>query len=380
MKVICAPDSFKESLTAAEAAQAMSRGIRRAVPEAQVDLCPIADGGEGTVDAMLAATNGRPMTTEVMGPLGEKVQAKWGLLGQSEGQPLTAVIEMAAASGLALVPPDLRDATKTTTFGTGMLMKAALDAGGRRILMGIGGSATNDGGCGMATALGSIFTDAEGRAIAEPGPTGGCLTQVQAINLSNLDARIGQTEIIVACDVTNPMTGPNGAAHIYGPQKGATPQQVEQLDLALGHLAKLMRQQLTVEIEHMPGAGAAGGLGSGLAVFVGAKLEPGIKLVLEAVNFEQRATNCDLCLTGEGRLDGQSLSGKACLGVAEAAKRHDVDTIALVGSVGPNSERCLEAGLQSYHVIGARLSTEESMRRAAELLESATMDLIEARL
>ncbi len=378
MKIICAPDSFKESLSAAEAADAMARGIKRAAADAQIDRCPIADGGEGTVDAMLAATGGQANVTQVRGPLGEPVSARWGLLGSTDAGPLTAVIEMAEASGLALVLPDQRDATRTTTFGTGMLIKAALDAGAERILMGIGGSATNDGGCGMAAALGVGFLDSDGAAMDGPPAevSGGMLTRIDSIDMSGLDPRIAGVQITVACDVSNPLTGANGASAIYGPQKGASPQQVELLDGALQHLAGLFARGLGKDIEHLPGAGAAGGLGGGLVAFLGAGLQPGIDLVLEAVGFEKRATDCDLCLTGEGRMDGQSLSGKACLGVAQAAGMQGVDTIALVGSVGSQADRTLDAGLKAYHVISEGVSLEESMRRAAELLEQATFNVI----
>lgn len=354
----------------------MASGIAVAEPKADVDLCPIADGGEGTVDAMLSATDGTAKTTTVAGPLGEPVAAAWGLLGSRNNEPLTAIIEMAAASGLALVAPAQRDATKTTTFGTGQLIQAALTAGARRIIMGIGGSATNDGGCGMATALGAVFRDLNGQPV--PRPAGSDLADIGSIDLNGIDPRISQIQIIVACDVTNPLTGPHGAAHIYGPQKGASHQQVEHLDRGLAHLARLIFEQLGKDIETLPGAGAAGGLGGGLLSFLGARLQPGIELVLDALDFDQRVNGCDLCLTGEGRLDGQSVSGKACLGVAQAARRAGVDTVALVGSIGPLAQRTIDAGLKAYHVIGPGLPAEQSMRRAAELLESATAKLLQS--
>ena len=371
MKVICAPDSFKESLSAADAAAAMARGIRQVWPDAEVDLCPIADGGEGTVAAMLAATAGKRHVSQVTGPLFEPVDAPWGMLGRRPGQPLTAVMEMAAASGLALVPPPLRNPMHTTTLGTGMLVRSALDANAQRIIMGIGGSATNDGGCGMATALGVRFLDRHGQPFEKPPPVGGRLNDIADIDVSGLDLRIGQTSLTVACDVSNPLTGANGASAIYGPQKGATPQLVEQLDQGLAHLAQVIERQLGKQIETMPGAGAAGGLGAGLVAFLGARLQPGIDLVLEAVDFASRVDGATLCLTGEGRIDGQSLSGKACLGVAQAARRTGVDTIALVGSVGPDADRTIAAGLNAYYAIGAGLPVAESMRRAADLVEAA---------
>jgi len=375
MKIICAPDSFKESMTAEQAAGAMQRGIHRVEPGAEVDLCPIADGGDGTVAAMLAATAGVARSTTVQGPLGDNVSAVWGMLGRQADVDETAVIEMAAASGLALLKPSDRDATQTSTFGTGQLIAAALDAGAKRILLGIGGSATNDGCCGAAQALGVRFINADGDPIDQP-MTGGLIPSVATIDMSGLDKRIERTQIIVACDVTNPMTGPKGAAHIYGPQKGATQQQVLELDRALVHLADLFREQLSRDVRDGPGSGAAGGLGAGLMAFLDAKLESGVEMVLDATAFARRVGSCDLCLTGEGRLDGQSLSGKACLGVARVAQEHGVPTVALVGSIGPDVERTLDAGLSAYHAISGDLPLPEAIRRGEELLEAATAEAI----
>ncbi len=376
MKVICAPDSFKEALRADEAARAMARGVRRVRPDAEIDLCPIADGGEGFVEALLAATQGVRHTTRITGATFTPRDATWGVLGRvAADQPPTAVIEMAAAAGLETLPPDERDPTATTTFGVGELIKAALDAGAQRILLGIGGSATNDGGCGMAEALGVRFLDANDQPIHRI--TGGTLDRIARIDATRLDKRIAQTTIIVACDVTNPLTGPNGAAHIYAPQKGANPKQVEQLDRNLQHLANLWRDQLQRDVESLPGAGAAGGLGAGLVVFTNATLRPGIDLVLETVNFQERVQGATLCLTGEGKLDGQSLSGKAVLGVARAAAKQGVPTVALVGSAAEDAHRVIEAGLTAYHVIGPDLPPEESIRRTAELLEHAAARVAE---
>ena len=355
MRIICAPDSFKESLTAREAAAAMARGIRKVAADADVDACPIADGGEGTVDALVAATGGELRQATVTGPLGDPVRAIWGMLGDGS----TAVVEMAAAAGLALVPGDQRDPTRTTTYGVGELIRAALDSGANRVILGIGGSATTDGGCGAAQALGVRFDRDEG-AIAEP-ITGGMLGNIRAI--TPLPAPL---PIDVACDVTNPLTGPDGAAHIYGPQKGATAEQVEQLDRHLAHLADLVGGD-----GNFPGAGAAGGFGYGAVALLGGHIRRGIELVLDAVDFDRRVQGCDLCLTGEGRLDGQSLSGKATVGVAAAAKKHGVPVIALVGSVGSGVERAIDVGIDRWMVIGQGLSTDESMRRAAELMEQA---------
>jgi glycerate 2-kinase len=378
MKVICAPDKFKGSLTAAEAAQAMARGVRRAAPSATVDCCPVADGGEGLVEAMLAAASGQPVFTKVASPLGDRVSARWGLIRERNGEPLTAVMEMAAASGLALVPPDRRDPTRTTTFGTGQLIRAAMDHDVERIIIGIGGSATTDGGCGAAAALGVRFIDASGQTVGPESLNGGRLADITRIDTTGLDPRLANTPILVACDVTNPLVGPLGAACVYGPQKGATPAQVMLLDQGLRHLAAVIREQLAMDVETMPGAGAAGGLGAGLVAFLGGVLWPGIDLVLEATGFDRRVRGCDLCLSGEGRLDGQTAAGKAVIGVARAALRQGVKTVALVGALGDGAEAVLEAGLHAYQVIGRGLGPVESQRRAAELLEAASANLIAA--
>lgn len=377
MKIICAPDKFKESLTAQQAADSMARGICRVLPEATIDTCPIADGGDGTVDAMLAATNGSSFSSTVQDPCGRPIVAQWGMLGQRDHQPPAAVIEMAAASGLALLKPDERDPLATSTYGTGQLIAQALDHNASHILIGIGGSATNDGGCGALQALGARFYNQQNNLIASP-ITGGVLNDIARIDLSGLHPKLASATLVVACDVSNPLTGHNGAAAIYGPQKGASPQQVKLLDQGLTHLATLWQKQLGRDIVSHPGSGAAGGLGGGLMAMLNATLQGGVQMVLDAVGFEQRAKGATLCLTGEGRLDGQSLSGKACLGVAAAAARAGVpQTIALVGSASDDATLTLSAGLSSYHVIGEGLTKEESMANAAMLLEEKTRQLLE---
>lgn len=344
MKVLCCPDSFKESISATDAAEAMARGVRAAGAEA--DVCPLADGGEGTVEALVAATGGELRVTRVRGPLGDHVEAAWGLLPDG-----AAVIELAAAAGLALVPTDQRDPEKTTTFGVGELIAAALDAGAQRIILGIGGSATTDGGCGAAQALGVKFAGIDG------WPRGGVLSSIHAIDRSGLDPRLANVTITVACDVTNPLTGPNGAAHVYGPQKGATLNQVDRLDAGLRHLASLCDAD-----DAMPGAGAAGGFGYGAVAFLGATLQRGIDLVLDAVKFDERVADCDMILTGEGKLDAQTLSGKTIAGVLNRSRNKPVT--ALVGRV-EGQPPC------AFRVIGEGLPAVESMRRAGELLEKA---------
>lgn len=372
MRVICAPDSFKGSLTAVEAAAAMRRGVLDADPAAEVDSCPIADGGEGTVEAMGAAGEADRRTSRVTGPLGEPLDAAWVMLpGATNLQGPTAVLEMAAAAGLTRVDPSRRDPERTTTFGVGRLIARAIDAGVSAVLLGIGGSATCDAGCGAVQALGGRFYDAARRRIDTP-LTGGDLARIASLDVAPARERCRGVALRVACDVTNPLDGPHGAAHVYAPQKGAHPAAVERLDAGLCNLAERWRSQLDRDVEAHPGAGAAGGLGGGLVAMLDATLEPGIDLVLEAVNFHDRVAPCDLCLTGEGKLDGQSLSGKAVLGVAKAAAAHGVPTHALVGRLGEDAQRTLDAGLTAYHEIAAGLPEDEAMRCAAELLQAAT--------
>lgn len=362
MKIVCAPDSFKECLSAAEAAAAMAAGVMRACPNAVVDRCPVGDGGEGTAATLLDALGGRIHTSQVTGPLGEPLHASWALLDDG-----TAIIEMAAAAGLTLVPVEQRDPLRTTTFGVGQLMAAACAAGATRMILCVGGSATNDGGAGMAQALGIRFHDAHGAEIKTP-LTGGALPDIAHINASGRLALLADVEITVACDVDNPLLGSNGAARIFAAQKGASPTAVQRLEAGLAHLAQLMERDLGIATANTPRAGAAGGLGAGLMAFAGATLASGIELVLAAVDFDRRIRGADLCLTGEGCLDGQSLSGKACLGVAHAAARRDVPTIALVGALGPDATDALAAGLADALIIGPGLDRAESIRRASELL------------
>ena len=382
MRIICAPDKFKGSLDAADAARLMRMGIMDAAPDAVVDLCPMADGGEGFAGT-LAAAIGSALTwrspQDVTGPMGDRVAASFYCVDQAHGDQSLAIVEMASASGLALAPAESRDPTRATTTGTGELIRAAIDAGRTRILIGIGGSATNDGGCGAAQAMGARFFDRAGKRIDQP-ITGGMLHSISRIDLAPLRAVLQGVAITAACDVTNPLTGPRGAAHVYAPQKGATPQQVAMLDDGLKHLARITREQLGLDHEHTPGAGAAGGMGFGLLAFFNATLRPGIELVLEAVRFDERVKACDLCLTGEGRFDDQSLAGKVCAGVARAAKKHGVPTIALVGAAGPEIDQAVEQGLLvGYEFIGRGLSQQESMARAGELLRASAKKVCVAR-
>jgi glycerate kinase len=377
MRIILAPDSFKDSLSAEAAAEAMRAGVERAAAAQEagaidVELCPISDGGEGFVRAMASSGQGQLQRTAVMGPRGAAVEAAWATLPDG-----IAVIEMAAAAGLELLTPAQRDPTRTTTRGVGQLIAAALKRGGRRILVGLGGSATTDGGAGMAQALGFRFFDRRGQPIDEP-MTGGWLHRIHRVDPDSVISALRDARIEAACDVTNPLTGPDGAAAVYGPQKGASPAQVRELDEGLQHLARVMQQQLGVDVDRVPGAGAAGGLGAGLIGFAGGELRRGIDLVLHATRFGDRVARCDLCLTGEGRLDGQSLSGKAILGVADAAARHGVPTVALVGSAADDAGRALEHGLSAFHEISAGHDLAYALQHAAALLAQQTEAVVTA--
>ena len=326
MRIVIAPDSYKESISAVEAAEALAAGARQANPAAEIDLCPMADGGEGTVEAMVAATGGEFREANTFGPLGEPMRARLGLLGDGSG----SVMEMAAAAGIALVPPDMRDPLLTTTFGVGSLIRAALDLGVRRIMLGIGGSATVDGGAGCAQALGVAFIDGSGQACV-CGLAGGRLASITRIDMSDRDPRIADADIRVACDVTNPLTGPDGAAAVYAPQKGATAEMVDLLEAGLANLAEVIRRDLGIDVEHLPGAGAAGGLGAGLVAFAGAKLASGVRIVADAVGLPDRLEGADLVITGEGSFDRSSRFDKAAVGVARMAAERGVPVVCIPG-------------------------------------------------
>ena len=332
MRIVVAPNAFKGSLSALEAATAIAEGIRIAAPDADLVLVPIADGGDGTVDALVAATKGQPRTSRVRGPLGDPVDADYGLIDGGS----TAVVEMAKAAGLALVPRDRRDPRVTTTYGVGELMQHAYDEGARRFVVGIGGSATNDGGAGLAQALGYHLLDETGR---ELPPGGLALRRLARIHVGGVHADWKQSEVDVACDVTNPLTGPSGASAVYGPQKGATPEMVAELDAALHHFAEIIRRDLGIDVERLPGAGAAGGLGAGLVAFTGARLQPGAELVMAALHLDQRLAGASLVITGEGRIDAQTARfGKGPAGVARHAKNAGIPVVAIGGSVADETE------------------------------------------
>ncbi|MGB0767093.1 MAG: glycerate kinase [Phycisphaeraceae bacterium] len=376
MKVVIAPDSFKDALRAERVCEHIARGIDAVAPDVDVDRCPIADGGEGFVAAIAHACGGSAKAHAVTttDPLGRDISADITIVTRSRGSSVAA-IELAAASGLERLGPSERDVVRASTFGSGRLIREALEHRPAHLLLGIGGSATNDAGCGLAQALGAVFYDAAGALMAEP-IAGGDLWRIDRIDLGGFEKTPFSGSITVACDVTNPLTGPNGAAHVYAPQKGATPEQVKELDAGLRHMAELWRDQLGIDVEHMPGAGAAGGVGGGLVAMLGAELVPGAELVLDTIGFDERIKDADLVITGEGRLDGQSMQGKAAMTVARRCKEAGVPCVALVGSVGEGAGESLAQGLVEYRVIGEGLSAEESIRRTGELLEDAAATLL----
>ncbi|NWA19480.1 glycerate kinase [Serratia liquefaciens] len=362
-KVVIAPDSFKESLSALEVAEAIERGFRQIFPQVQYVKLPMADGGEGTVDSMVAATGGEIVRVTVTGPLGQPVQAFYGLLGEGE----TAVIEMAAASGLHLAPKAQRDPRMTTSYGTGELILAALERGVKTIILGIGGSATNDGGAGMMQALGARLLDDNRQALP---PGGAALAQLAYIDLSGVDPRLQQVSITAACDVDNPLCGANGASAVFGPQKGATPEMVTQLDAALRHYGTLLEQATGREVINAPGAGAAGGMGAALLGMLNAQLRPGIEIVIETLQLEEALRDADLVITGEGRLDSQSIHGKTPIGVARVAKRFGLPVIGIAGSLSKDYQVVHQHGIDAaFSVLDRVVSLEEALAEAADNLE-----------
>jgi glycerate kinase len=362
-KVAIATDSFKGTMTALEAAECIERGLRRELVNISVRKVPMADGGDGFVQAIVDATKGRLKRAKVHDPLGRPIWAQYGVTGNGRN----AIIEMAATSGLVLLKPSERNPMNTTTHGTGDLIRAALRTGVRKILIGIGGSATNDGGMGMARALGVRFLDENGREIPEGG---GALEKLARIDLSDRMSAPDRVGIEVACDVDNPLTGPKGAARVYGEQKGATSEQIRVLDENLKHLARILRNDLGIDVERVPGAGAAGGLGAGLLAFLGATLRPGIDLVADAIRLHKRLSGCDLVITGEGRTDGQTLFGKAPMGVIREARQQGIPVIVISGSIGPGAEALLDHGVDAYYgALSKPLDDIALLRKGPRLLE-----------
>ncbi len=340
MKIVIAPDSFKGSLTSVEVSDAIEQGIKEIFPQAEIVKIPMADGGDGTVKCLVNATGGEILKEKVTGPLGDEVLASYGILGDKK----TAVIEMAEASGLTLVPEDRRNPLITTTYGTGQLIKFALDQGCRRMIIGIGGSATNDGGAGMVQALGVKLSDKDGEEI---GFGGGELKKVFRIDTKYLDNRLSETKVLVASDVSNPLCGPKGASRVYGPQKGATPEIIEELDESLAHFAKIVKKDLNKDVKDIPGAGAAGGLGASLMAFLDAELKPGIDIVIEIVKLERAIKGADLVITGEGKIDSQTIYGKAPIGVAKIAKKYNIPVIAVAAIIGDDADIVYQYGINT---------------------------------
>ncbi|MCG0278425.1 MAG: glycerate kinase [Thermanaeromonas sp.] len=370
-RIVIAPDSFKESLEAPQVAKAIAAGVKKVFPDVETVEVPLADGGEGLTTTLVAATGGKLMEALVTGPLGEPVTARWGILGDGR----TAVVEMAQASGLPLVPKEKRNPLYTTTYGTGELIREALKSGCQRLIVGIGGSATNDGGAGMAQALGVRLLDEAGLDIPW-GAVG--LEKLNRIDMENIFPRIKEVEILVACDVDNPLCGPRGASAVYGPQKGATPEMIPRLDAALARLADVIARDLGVEVRDLPGAGAAGGLGAGLVAFLGATLRRGIELVMEAVNLEGiLAAGADLVITGEGEINRQTAYGKVPAGVAKVAGKYGIPVVALAGSIGEGAETVYEHGIKAYmSIIPRPLPLTYCLENAATLLTDAAERLM----
>lgn len=370
-KFVVAPDSFKESLSAKGVCIAMENGIHNVFPDAIVNHVPMADGGEGTVEALVDATEGKIIEVDVQGPLkGQVIKAKYGILGDGR----TAVIEMAEASGLGLVPREDRNPLITTTYGTGELIKAALDQGVEGIVIGIGGSATNDGGAGMAQALGAKLLDKDGEQIDFGG---GSLGKIEKIDISELDERLKKTKIRVACDVDNYLTGITGASAVFGPQKGATPEMVQILDDNLKHYAKIIKRDLGKEVDEFEGAGAAGGLGAGLMAFTNATLQKGVEIVIDTIGLEWKIRDCDFVITGEGGMDFQTKFGKTPYGVAKVAEKYNKPVFAIAGTLGENFEELYEHGFSAiFSVMQKPCSLEQALKDGATNIEKTVESIV----
>ncbi|WP_122429420.1 glycerate kinase [Pseudomonas viridiflava] len=369
MKIVIAPDSFKDSLSAQAVADAIASGLAEVWPDAELVKCPMADGGEGTVEAVLDACEGQWMSAQVSGPLGDSVAAQWGWLAQSR----TAIIEMAMASGLQLLTLKQRDACLTSTEGTGQLISAALDAGAQRVILAIGGSATNDGGSGMLSALGARFLDRND----QPLPRGGrALTDLARIDLSDLDPRLANVRVEIAADVDNPLCGPTGASHIFGPQKGASPDQVLALDAALAHFADHSALTLGRDLRDSPGSGAAGGMGFAAKAYLNASFRAGVEVVADLTGLEQALVGADLVITGEGRFDAQTLRGKTPLGVARVAQRQRIPVIVLAGTLGEGYEQLYRHGISAaFALTSGPMDLEHACREAPRLLQERARDV-----
>ncbi len=370
MKIVVAPQAFKGSVSALDAARAIRTGILRVVPDAEVALVPVADGGDGTLETLVEGSGGAVRDAVVTGPLGKPLKSQWGAMGDGR----TAVIEMARTSGLALLRPEERSPLLATTFGLGEAILHALEAGFRRFIIGIGGSATNDAGAGMAQALGVRLLDAHGSDL----PYGGAaLASLHRIDLSELDQRARESEFLVACDVNNPLTGPEGASAIYGPQKGATPEMVSRLDSALRHFAGVVKRDVGVDVDRIQGAGAAGGLGGGMVAFLGGELRKGVDIVLETVDLDSHLEGADLVVTGEGQMDYQTVYAKAPIGVAGRARALGIPVIAVCGSLGEGYRDVHERGIDAAAAITpGPMTLDEASEQTADLVAAATEEAL----
>ncbi|RVU73639.1 glycerate kinase family protein [Lactobacillus xujianguonis] len=369
-KYVLAPDSFKESMTAKEVCQAMTRGILKADPSAEITAVPMADGGEGTVDSLVDATHGQKISATVMGPLGKQVTAEYGILGDGE----TAVIEMAKASGLEIVPVSQRNPLITTTYGTGELIKDALDHGANKIIVGLGGSSTNDGGAGMAQALGAHLLTKDGQEVALGG---GGLKDLIKITTTDLDQRLANTKIILASDVTNPLTGPEGASHVFGKQKGATPEMIEELDQNLHHYAAVIRRDLHRDVEQQAGAGAAGGLGAGLMAFTNYEMHKGIEIAIQVTNLEEKIKAADIVFTGEGGTDFQTKFGKTPFGVAQLGQKYHKPVISLAGYLGEGIDTLYDCGFTAiFGILPGACDLQTALKQGAKNVEHTIENIV----
>ena len=364
MRILIAPDSYKNALSALEVAKSLKSGLQKVFQDAEFEILPMADGGEGTVEALIDATQGQMIKTQVCDPLMRPIESSFGITGDG----ITAVIEMASASGIQLITSAEKNPWITTTYGTGELIHAAMEKGCRDIILGIGGSATNDCGMGMAAGLGVKFLDQAGNPV---GPGGGMLAEVTRIDMSGLDERIRETKIMVACDVTNPLTGPDGAAHVYGPQKGADPEMVKKLDSNLKKFSDLIMEQLGKDVEKIPGAGAAGGLGAGLIAFLDGELVEGVPAIAAKTGLDEAVAKADIVITGEGGIDFQTQFGKTPYGVAQVAKKHGKPVIAVAGTVGKGVDELYSKGIDAViSILDSPMSLEEAIRQTPTLLEA----------
>ena len=370
MNIIIAPQTFKGSISALNVAKAMELGVLKVLPDANITLVPVADGGDGTLETLVEISNGDIRPIEVTGPMGDRIGAHWGAMGDGK----TAVIEMARTSGLALVPEQHRNPLISTTFGLGETIRYALNSGFRKFIIGIGGSATNDGGAGMAQALGIHFLDPTGKELSFGGAA---LSKLDKIDLKSLDERALQSEFLVACDVRNPLTGPEGASSIYGPQKGASVKMVDQLDSALKNFGEIVSQDIGTDVDKIPGSGAAGGLGAGLTALLGAQLKKGVDIVLDSVNLDSHLKDADLVITGEGQMDYQTIYAKAPIGVAERSSSYGVPVIAISGSLGENYQVVHKHGISA---VGAITTSPMTLSHASDNASSLISSSVEQAL